>query len=56
MEHSGECYRNSNISPAVAEKFQAVLAARDLPEAKNGKYLGDYHAVSCEFVHADNDT
>ena len=56
MEHPDVCYQNSNLSPAVAEEYQAELAARDCLVDDNRNYPGDNQAVFCSEIHADLDT
>lgn len=55
-EHSGRCYRNSNINPASAEEPQSEMLARDFLLGENGEYRGDDLAIFSKEVVTDNDT
>ena len=56
MKHDGECFRNSKLTPCVAEEHQCRMVGQDLIVDENGKYRGDDMAIFCQRVNADNDT
>ena len=55
-KHSGKCYHNSNLGPAVAEEHCAVEAANDFLLDSKGNYVGDDMAVYGHRVVSDGDT
>ena len=54
MQHKGKCYRNSNLTPAVAEEPQAEIAAADLLIGPDGKYVGDGNRKVVAYVCGQN--
>jgi len=55
-KHSGRCYRNSNLGPAVSEEYCAEEAGYELLYNSDGEYHGDEEAIYCHRTVGDGDT